>query len=100
MRTLLIAIALLLVLGLFAGCATTQKPEPVIEIRKVNVAVPVPCREPIPARPEFPTDALHGKPPLDDIVKAALAELDLLRPYADQLLTALTACTRPVAGRS
>ena len=48
-------IILFLSCAIVAGCATA--PEPVIEVRTVNVAVPVPCREPMPTAPELDRSA-------------------------------------------
>ena len=76
-----------------AGCATT--PEPAIDVRTVNVAVPVPCREPVPDRPAFPMDGLRPGTSLNQFVSAALAERLVRSGYELQLETALRACTRP-----
>lgn len=78
---------------LLAGCATP--PEPVIEVRTVNVAVPVPCREPVPDRPAFPMDGLRPGVSLDGFVAAALAERLVRSGYELRLETALRACTAP-----
>ena len=78
---------------LLAGCATP--PEPVIEVRTVNVAVPVPCREPVPAKPSFPMDDLRPGTSLNQFVSAALAERLVRDGYELQLQTALRACTSP-----
>ena len=75
------------------GCATP--PEPVIDVRTVNVAVPVPCREPAPERPAFPMDGLRPGTPLNQFVSAALAERLVRSGYEIQLETALRACTAP-----
>lgn len=74
-----------------SGCAT---PEPVIDVRTVNVAVPVPCREPVPDRPAMPTEALEHRPTLDAFVAAAIAEIELREGYELELRTALEGCTR------
>ena len=73
------------------GCATT--PEPAIDVRTVNVAVPVPCREPVPAKPSFPMDGLRPGTSLNQFVSAALAERLVRSGYEIQLETALRACT-------
>ena len=78
---------------MLAGCATA--PEPVIEVRTVNVAVPVPCREPVPDRPAFPMDGLRPGTSLNQFVSAALAERLVRDGYELQLQTALRACTSP-----
>lgn len=75
------------------GCATA--PEPVIDVRTVNVAVPVPCREPVPEKPAFPMDGLRPGTPLNQFVSAALAERLVRGGYELQLETALRACTGP-----
>ena len=85
--------ALCIVPILLAGCATT--PEPVIEVRTVKMAVPVPCREPVPERPEFPMDGLRPGVSLDGFVAAALAERLTRDGYELRLETALRACTSP-----
>ena len=76
-----------------AGCATT--PEPAIDVRTVKVAVPVPCREPVPDRPAFPMDDLRPGASLNQFVSAALAERLVRDGYQLQLETALRACTSP-----
>ena len=73
------------------GCATA--PEPAIDVRTVNVAVPVPCREPVPDRPVFPMDGLRPGTSLNQFVSAALAERLVRSGYEIQLETALRACT-------
>lgn len=78
---------------LAAGCATT--PEPVIDVRTVSVAVPVPCREPMPDKPEFPMDGLRPGVSLDGFVAAAIAERLVREGYELRLETALRACTAP-----
>ena len=86
------ALAALAILTL-AGCTTT--PEPVIEVRTVNVAVPVPCREPMPDKPDYPMDGLRPGTSLNQFVSAALAERLVRDGYELQLETALRACTAP-----
>ena len=75
------------------GCATA--PEPKIDVRTVNVAVPVPCREPVPDRPAFPMDGLRPGTSLNQFVSAALAERLVRSGYEIQLETALRACAEP-----
>lgn len=75
------------------GCATA--PEPAIDVRTVNVAVPVPCREPVPDRPAWPMDGLKPGTSLNQFVSAALAERLIRDGYELQLETALRACTEP-----
>ena len=75
------------------GCATA--PEPKIDVRTVNVAVPVPCREPVPERPAWPMDGLRPGTSLNQFVSAALAERLVRDGWESQLETALRACTAP-----
>ena len=75
------------------GCATA--PEPKIDVRTVKVAVPVPCREPVPAKPSFPMDGLRPGTSLNQFVSAALAERLVRDGWESQLETALRTCTRP-----
>jgi hypothetical protein len=92
-----VAIAVLppvmIVLALLTGCGGTL---PVVPGR---TAIPVECREPIPQRPAMPTDNLTPESSLDASVQAMEAALALHEGYEDQLVAALTACTRPI-GRS
>lgn len=78
---------------MLAGCAAT--PEPLIDVRTVNVAVPVPCREQVPDKPAFPMDGLRPGTSLNQFVSAALAERLVRDGYQLQLETALRACTAP-----
>lgn len=71
-----------------------------VELQTVKVPVPVECREPVPARPAMPVEALRARPgpaDVDQFVQAALAELARREGYERQLLAALTACRAPVA---
>lgn len=79
---------------LLSGCAAT--PAPNTEIQHVNVAVPVACQEPEPARPQMPTDALPADAGVDAYVQAAAAEIERREGYEVQLLTALHNCKRPL----
>lgn len=85
-------IALVIVVGLLAGCAAPPG-APVL----VKVPVPVECREDVPERPAMPTEALTRAHPLDAKVAAALAEIELREGYEGRLLQALQACRRPIA---
>lgn len=82
-------------LAALTGCAATPAPDPVIEVRTVNVAVPVSCTAPMPARPDMPTDTLRPGAPLDDVIAAALAEIDLREGYEGELRAALRGCVTP-----
>ena len=75
------------------GCAAQ---EPRIEVRTVNVAVPVPCDEPVPERPAMPTEALAHRPDLDTFVATVAAEIDVREGYEGQLRTALGNCRAPI----
>lgn len=55
-----------------AGCGTTPR----VEIQRVNVAVPVECKEPIPDRPVMPTEALRPGATVDQFTQAAQAEIE------------------------
>lgn len=76
--------------ALLAGCVTT--PEPVIEVRTVNVAVPIPCRSTEPQRPAMPMDDLQPGISLDQFVAHALAEREVREGYEGELRAALHAC--------
>ncbi|MCT6721681.1 hypothetical protein N4G42_25055 [Acidovorax sp. K2F] len=68
-----------------------------VEIQRVNVAVPVECKEPIPDRPVMPTEALRPGADVDQFAQAAMAEIERREGYEGQLVAALVICTRPVA---
>lgn len=76
---------------LLAGCEAAPR----VEIQRVNVAVPVECREPIPARPVMPTEALRPGATVDQFAQAAMAEIERREGYEVQLRAALTVCTAP-----
>ncbi|AVQ84304.1 hypothetical protein [Variovorax sp. PMC12] len=79
-----------------AGCTA---PRARVELQQVNVAVPVECKEPVPARPAMPTEALRLGVTVDDFVRAALAELERREGYEGELLTALENCRTPIKPR-
>lgn len=70
---------------------------PRVEIQRVNVAVPVECKEPIPTRPMMPTEALRPGVTVDQFAQAAMAEIEWREGYEVQLVAALAICTRPIA---
>jgi len=74
---------------LLAGCATAPR----VEMQRISVPVPVECREPVPARPVMPTEALRPGASLDDFARAAIAEIERREGFEVALLTALLACT-------
>lgn len=88
------AVAMLLAL---AGCQSA----PVrVELQRVNVPIPVPCAEPVPARPVMPTEQLEPGVALDQFVRAAQAEIERREGYEGELLAALGNCRNPIGPRS
>jgi hypothetical protein len=85
--------SILLAAVLLAGCGTTASR---VEIQRVNVAVPVECKEPIPDRPVMPTEALRPGATVDQFTQAAQAEIERREGYEGQLAAALAICTRPM----
>ncbi|MDH0776827.1 hypothetical protein N5C96_25785 [Delftia tsuruhatensis] len=77
-----------------AGCGSVPR----VEIQEVKVPVPVECREPIPDRPNMPTEALAEDADPFELLRAALAEIDRREGYEVRLLAALIVCTRPIKG--
>lgn len=77
-----------------AGCGATA---PRVEVQRVNVAVPVECKEPIPERPVMPTEALRPGATVDQFAQASMAEIERREGYEVQLVAALAICTRPIA---
>lgn len=77
---------------LSAGCAATAPAK--VAIQQVKVAVPVPCDEPEPERPNMPTEQLPVGADVDMYVQAASAELERREGYEIQLRTALDNCKR------
>lgn len=86
------AIALIAACAISTGCATRNN----VEIQRVNVAVPVECKEPIPTRPVMPTDVLRPGATVDQFAQAAMAEIERREGYEGLLRTALAACTAPI----
>lgn len=76
-----------------AGCATT---EPRTVLQRINVPVPVECREEAPARPLMPTEALREGVDLDQFAQAAMAEIERREGYEIRLRAALDACRVPL----
>ncbi len=87
------ALALVLGCALAAGCAT---PAQHVEVQTVKVPIPVECKEPVPARPAMPTEALRLGTTVDAFAQAAMAEIERREGYEGQLLTALQACRAPI----
>lgn len=84
--------AVLLLSALLAGCAATPR----VETVEVRIPVPVECREPVPARPAMPTEALRPGVSVDDFARAAMAEIERREGYEGLLLVALEACRVPI----
>ncbi len=78
---------------LLSGCAGAPR----VEVQRVSVPVPVECREPVPARPAMPTEALRSGASVDDFARAAMAEIERREGYEGQLLVALEACRAPIS---
>lgn len=80
---------------MLAGCAATTR----VDIQRVNVPVPVECKEPVPERPVMPTDGLATTATLDQFAQAAMAEIERREGYEGELLTALDNCRKPINPR-
>ena len=85
--------AILIAACALSACAVGGKS---IEIQRVNVAVPLECKEPIPDRPVMPTEALRPGATVDQFAQAAQAEIERREGYEGQLLAALVICTRAI----
>ncbi len=83
-----------LLLGVLAlaGCGAVPR----VDVQTVKVPVPVECREPVPDRPNMPTETLADDADPFELLRAALAEIDRREGYEVRLLAALISCTRPV----
>lgn len=87
--SLLPLVSVALAAGLLSACGASA---PRVEIQQVKVAVPVPCQEPEPARPQMPTDQLPVDVDVDTYVQAAEAEIQRREGYEIQLAAALRNC--------
>ena len=94
MRRLPLLSAALAAAVLLAGCGATQPAR--VEIQQVKVAVPVPCDEPEPERPNMPTEHLSDGADVDMYVQAAGAEIERREGYETELRAALANCKRPL----
>lgn len=94
MRRLPLLSAALAAAVLLAGCGVT--PPARVDIQQVKVAVPVPCDEPEPERPNMPTEQLPAGADVDMYVQAAGAELERREGYETELRAALANCKRPL----
>lgn len=92
MRCLPLLSAALAAAFLLAGCGAA--PPARVEIQQVKVAVPVPCDEREPERPNMPTEQLPAGADVDMFVQAAGAELERREGYEIQLRAALANCKR------
>lgn len=86
------ATVLIAACALMVGCATKKH----VEIQRVNVPVPVECKEPVPVRPVMPTEGLASTATLDQFAQAAMAEIERREGYEGELLTTLENCRKPV----
>ena len=77
---------------LVAGCETAPR----IEIQRVNVAVPVKCKEQVPERPVMPTEALQPGATVDQFTQSAQAEIERREGYEGKMRAALVVCTATV----
>ena len=69
-----------------AGCGTMPG---AVEVR---VPVPIPCAEPVPERPNMPTESLRPGVDLFVFATHAQAEIEVREAYEVRLLKALQAC--------
>ncbi|WP_039052292.1 hypothetical protein [Comamonas thiooxydans] len=94
MRRLPLLSAALAAAVLLAGCGAA--PPARVEIQQVKIAVPVPCDEREPERPNMATEHLAGDADVDSYVQAAAAEIERREGYEIQLRGALANCKRPL----
>lgn len=71
------AIGLIASSALAKGGATQNH----VEVQRVSVPIPVECKEPVPARPAMPTEALRVGATVDDFARAAMAEIERREGY-------------------
>lgn len=86
------AISLIAACVLMTGCASKNH----VEVQRVNVPVPVECKEPVSLRPVMPTEGLASTATLDQFAQAAMAEIERREGYEGELLTALENCRKPI----
>ncbi|MEG0923379.1 MAG: hypothetical protein RSD57_19840 [Comamonas sp.] len=94
MRRLPLLSAALAAAVLFTGCGATAPAK--VAIQQVKVAVPVPCDEPEPQRPNMPTEQLPAGADVDMYVQASGAEIERREGYEVELRAALANCKRPL----
>ena len=73
-----------------AGCAGTP------QYTRVNLPVPVECKEVVPDRPAMPTESLATGAAPWVLLRAALSEIDRREAYEIKMRAALLACTAPI----
>jgi len=78
--------------ALLAGCGV----QPRVEIRRVNIAIPVACQEDMPTRPVMPTEQLAPGVLIDVAARAAYAEIERREGYEGELRAALENCRKPI----
>lgn len=98
----LTAIILAIFLG---GCPTPQTPEPEIKVDIAKVAVTLPCKPTLPARPKLMTKeqikgALVVAPTLDDKVKIVTEQLLSYIGWTPVVEGALEGCGKVPSGTS
>jgi len=74
------------------GCARVPR----VEMQRVNVAVPVECRESVPDRPVMPTELLRPGATVDEFTRAAQTEIERREGYELKMRVALLVCTASV----
>ena len=94
MRRLPLLSAALAAAVLLVGCSAA--PPARVEIQQVKAAVPVPCDEREPERPNMPTEQLPAGADVDMYVQAAGAEIERWNGYEIPLRVALANCKRPL----
>lgn len=73
------------------GCGTTE-PLLKVETREVKVPVPVACKTPEPAVPDYNVPKLTTNSTIYQKTKAYLADEQLRKGYEKELLAALKSC--------
>lgn len=94
MKPLLIALCALFV----AGCDICAK-DPIIQVKEVQVPVPVRCTIKYPEKPAEPFAEIEIGAPVDKKVVASLKELENYRWYSKELRAALSACASDIDGK-
>ena len=83
---------ILINLGLvLAGCTSVPQ-QPVIQIQKVEVPVPVACKTESPPQPNLCLPTLNGTEDIFTSVKCLLSDIEQHKAYETQLDAALRSC--------